>query len=142
MAKENFLEQVGGLSSKIACVSSVSELENSKDAQVIILESGNEGLFLESLQILSDMHERVVLIKNIEVFSEPVFTVSLPFEQIILSGNIDECIAKESILQKTYKTMITFNQPQIQLPFVVPQLEKYTGYLSSRDMSGIITIQK
>lgn len=142
MAKENFLEQVGQDYSKIAFVNSFSELQETKDTQAIILESGNEALFLEIANSLPDLHERIILIKNIEVFSEKVFEVCLNLEKVILSGNIDTCVAKEKISQHNFKTVIAFNQPIISLPITVPVLEKWYGYLSNDTGSGIIAVQK
>lgn len=142
MAKENFLQQVGPDYSKIASVNSLSELQEAKDAQVIILESGNEALFLEVVNSIPDLHERIILVKNIEVFSDKVFEVCLNLEKVILSGNIDTCVAKEKISQHKFKTIIAFNQPTISLPITVPPLEKWTGYLLSSDKNGIIAIQK
>lgn len=142
MAKDNFLEQVGSDHSKIAFVTSVEELEKAKDAQVIILESGNEILFNEVAKILPDLRERVILIKNMEVFSKAVFDVCLGLEKVILSGNIDTCIDKERISKKDFKTIIAFSKPEISLPIEIPILEKYTGYLLGNNKSGIVEIQK
>jgi hypothetical protein len=142
MAKDNFLEQVGNDHSKIAFITSVEELEKAKDTQVIILESGNETLFNEVTKILPDLQERVILIKNMEVFSKAIFDVCLEKEKIILSGNIDTCIDKEQISKKVFRTIIAFSKPEISLPIEIPTLEKYTGYLLGNDISGIVTIQK
>lgn len=142
MAKENFLQQVGPDHSKIAFVNSLSELQEAKNTQAIILESGKEALFLEIANSLPDLHERIILIKNIEVFSEKVFEVCLNLEKVILSGNIDTCIAKEKISQHNFKTIVAFNQSTISLPITVPVLEKWYGYLSNDTGSGIIAVQK
>lgn len=142
MAKENFLEQVGEDNSKIIFVSSVEELEKAKDYQVIMLESGNENLFLEVAKVLTDLQDRVVLIKNMEIFSEKVFDVCLNLKKVILSGHLDECIDKERINKKEYKTIIAFSKPEISLPIEVPELEKYHGYMLGQDKKGIVKINK
>lgn len=140
MARDKFLEQIGPDHSGVAFVNKISELGNAKSMQAIILESGNEALFLEVAKILPDLHERVVLIKNMEVFGEAVFDICLSLEKLLLSGNIDTCIAKEKISKTNFKTTIAFNQPQTPLPITVPALEKYTGYLSSNNKGGIIRV--
>lgn len=140
MAKENFLEQVGGDNSKIAFITSIDELEKVKDSQVIILESGNENLFNEVVKELPDLHDRVILIKNMEFFTKKVFDVCLNLQKVILSGHIDECIDKERISKKEYKTLIAFSKPEISIPMEVPILEKYSGYLLSQNKSGIVKI--
>lgn len=142
MAKENFLEQIGEDHSKIAFITSLEELEKAKDTQVIILESGNENLFNEVVKVLPDLQERVVLIKNMEVFSKAVFDVCLDMKKVVLSGNIDTCVDKEKISRKVYTTIIAFSKSEIILPIEVPELEKYTGYLLGENKSGIIEIEK
>ena len=89
MAKDKFLEQIGPDHSGVAFVNSIEELKQAKDAQVIILDSGNEALFVEVANTLPDLHERVTLVKNMEEFKEEVFEVCLPLEKLLLSGNID-----------------------------------------------------
>lgn len=142
MAKEKFLAQIGEDHSNVAFVNNIAELEVAKNAQAIILDSGNGALFVEVAKILPDLHERVVLIKNMEVFKDEVFDTCLSLEKLLLSGNIDTCVAKEKIPKMNFKTLIAFNKPETPLPISVPPLEKYAGYLSSDDKSGIIAIKK
>ncbi len=142
MAKDKFLEQIGADHSKVAFVNSISDLESTKNMQAIILDSGNGALFIEVAKVLPDLVERVILIKNMEVFKEEVFDICLPLERLLLSGNIDTCVAKEKIAKMNFQTIIAFNEPQAPLPITVPTLEKYTGYLSSNTKSGIIRINK
>ncbi len=142
MARENFLEQIGNDHSDVAFVDSISELEKSLNAQAIILKSGDEALFLEAVKILPDLQERVVLIKNMEVFSEVILDISLTIEKIILSGNIDTCVTKEKIAKKNFKTLIAFNQPEIEIPLTVPVLEKYASFLLSDITGGVLTLKK
>lgn len=142
MAKDNFLQQVGKDHSKIAFITSVEELKEAKDFQVIILESGNETLFHEAVKMLPDLEERVILVKNMEVFSKVVFDACLNMEKVILSGNIDTCVDKEKISKKDFKTIIAFSKPEIPLPIEVPVLEKYTGFLLSGKKIGIVAVQK
>ena len=140
MAKDNFLEQIGSDHSKVAFIDSVEDIKNYKDNQVLILESGNENLFIEAISILQDLNERVVLVKNIEAFSQDIFNNCLDLKNVVLSGNIDICIAKEQILKKSFKSIVVFTKPEISLPIEVPILEKWTGYLSGQDNMGVIKV--
>ena len=140
MAKENFLQQVG-TTSNVAIVDSISDLEKSYGYQAIILKSGDEALFLGAIKLIPDLNERVVLIKNMEVFSEEVINTSLALEKVILSGNIDTSTAKEKITKKNFKTLIAYNQPEIEIPLTVPVLEKYSGFLLSDTTGGILTTE-
>lgn len=136
MAKDNFSEQIS--ESEISYITSNSEL--SSDSQCILVESGNEELFLYTIQNLKDIEDRVIFIKNIETFSEALLITCINFEKIILSGDIDECLNKELILQKKFHAKIFFNQPNSMRDVLIPQLEKYTGYLLSDSKEGIIKI--
>lgn len=141
MAKDNFLEQVGPNNTKISFVNSIEELESHKDSDAIILNNGDENLFIEVLKTLGDLNERVVLVKNIEAFTADVFTACLSLEKIILSGHIDMCTSKENIMKKSFKNIVVFTKPEIPLPIEIPELEKWTGYLSSESQNGMIKVQ-
>ena len=141
MARDNFLNQVGENNSKIKFVDSTEELEEAITAQAIIIGSGNATLFLKAIEILPDLKERVVFIKNIEIFDTQVFEACFKSEKIIISGDIDGCIFKDKIQIQQFKTLIAFNQPQAPIEVVVPKLEKWNGYLSSKDQNGIIAVE-
>lgn len=138
MAKDNFLEQIKGSESKVSYVTHVSQLNT--NAQAIILESGNEKLYLEAFQGLKDLQDRVVLIKNMEVFSNLVINLSLKLQKVVLSGDIDSCSTKKLILKKRFKTFVVFTKPDVALFTKIPNLEKYSGYLFSDAKNGIVKI--
>lgn len=141
IASDNFLEQIGPDHSNIALVNTKEDLEKYKDAQVIILGSGNEDLFVDAIANLPDIKERVVLVKNIEVFSMNVFNVCINLEKIIFSGDIDKCVAKDMIISKSYKSAVVFTKPEVSLFFSIPELPKWYGYLESENHKGLITIK-
>lgn len=139
MAKDNFLQQIKGMESKTAFVTDENQLNT--DAQAIILESGNEKLFLKAIEKLGDLSERVVLVKNMEVFSDAVFDSCLKLQKIILSGDVDKCSAKKQISDKAFKTTVLFTKPETSLRVEPPLLEKYTGYLCSDGKEGFVSVQ-
>lgn len=141
MARENFLEQIGTDCLDVAFINSTSELEKALHARAIFLKSGDESLFLEVIKIIPDLKERVILIKNMEIFSETVLDISLSLDKVILSGNIDTTITKEKIIKKNFKTIIAFNQPNTQPSVTIPKLEKYEAFLSNSIKSGILKIK-
>ena len=141
MAKENFLNQTKDKESHISLVTKVEEITHAQNSQAIILESGNEKLFKETIKSLSDLNERIVLVKNIETFSHELITECLQIKKIILSGHIDKCVLKDTILKKNFETIIAFNQPETLFPIEVPKLERYHAFLSNKDKSGIITLK-
>lgn len=139
MAKDNFLEQIKGHEEKVLYLTDINQLDN--NFQAIIIESGNEQLCLQVLEKLDDLAARVVLVKNMEVFSEKLLSTCLKMEKVILSGDIDKCLLKESIANKKFKTLIVFTKPKIDLAVKVPALEKYTGYLWNDKKSGLVTVK-
>ncbi len=138
MAKDNFLEQVKGNEDKISYITNINQLKS--DSQGIIVESGNGNLFLDIVKKLDDIQERVIFIKNIEVFNVVVFNSYLQLRNIILSGDIDRCSFKEKINEKEFKTIIVFAKPKIKLPIIVPELDRYVGYLKSELEEGLVRI--
>lgn len=139
MAKDNFLQQIKGKESKTAFITDESQLNS--DAQAIILESGNEKLFLKAVEKLDDLNERVVLVKNMEVFSDAVFDSCLKLQKIILSGNLDECSMKKQISDKQYKTIVLFSKPETPLKVEPPELGKDKGYLWSDGKEGLVSVR-
>ncbi len=137
MAKDNFLQQIKGNGSKTAFITDESHFNT--DAQAIILESGNEKLFFQAVEKLSDLNERVVLVKNMEVFSDAVIDSCLKMQKIILSGDVDKCSVKKQISQNSFKTTIIFTKTKTKLSFEPPKLEKYTGYLWNDNQEGLVT---
>ena len=133
MAREDFLEQLGADHSRVDFVRSAEELSEAASAQVILLDSGNEALFLEATKSLPDIAERVIFVKNMEFFSDAVFDASALFSKKIFSGDIDACTHKEKLATKQWKTIIAFNQPTTNLNITVPHLEKYSSFLVTTD---------
>ncbi len=137
-AREKFMEQITGEESKVIYVTDANDLTT--DAQVIILESWNETLFHDVCNVLPDLHERAVLVKNMEVFGPTVFAACLSCPKLIISGNLDGCVAKAEISAMSFATTVIFKQPEIALPYTAPTLETYTAYLRSPDKEGMVRI--
>ena len=141
MARENFMEQVVGRESDVAYVESVEEFEKNKNAKALILKSGDEDLFLRVAPGLEDINERVVLIKNIEVFDESIFDFVLGFQKVIFSGDIDKCEAKGSIMKSKFRTIVVFSKPKVPLPFQMLELQKYQGYFWGEARKGVVRLE-
>jgi hypothetical protein len=140
-AKDNFFEQTKGMESKIFFVENKEMLAEAQNYQAIILKSGDGDLYMEALKTIPDLSERVVLVKNFEVFDQNILDSSVGLEKIILSGDIDKSIAKKQISDKFYKTTITFSEPETALPFETPALDKYVGYLKTADKEGLVKLE-
>lgn len=140
MAKDNFIGQIKGGGQSVSIVTNENEINN--DSQVIIVESGNQELFLKVIEKLDDIDNRVVLVKNIERFNSYTIESCLKLEKVIISGDIDLCSSNKQIMGKQFDTIVIFSSPKTTLPFDVPELEKYKGYFWSTDSKGIVTAQK
>lgn len=141
MAKDDFLKQVGLDNPEVSLVNSLEELGVNKNKKVLILDSGNGNLFIEVAKALEDLKDRVVLVKNMEVFKSEVIDICIGLDKIILSGDIDACLNKDQILNKKFETTVIFTKPATSLSIELPSLEKWSGYLSSDNNSGIVKVQ-
>jgi len=139
MAKDNFLKQMKGSGLQTVYIESIDELETNQDAQAIILKSGDGDLFKEVVRKLKDIEERVILVKNMEVFDEAVINACIGLNTIILSGDLDKCAAEDKIAEKEYNSIIAFSKFK-SLPLEIPKLDKYVGYMSSKRNTGQIRI--
>jgi hypothetical protein len=93
--------------------------------------------------MVPDFSERIIFVKNIELFSEALFDLVLPRDNIILSGNVDECVAKWKITEKHWNSIIAFNQPQVIIPDLErPKLDPWTAHYKGPTGSGVMSIQK
>jgi hypothetical protein len=141
MAKENFLQQVEGTSLSIGHIQSSTNIEKNKNADVIFIESGKSDLLLETMNALTDIEERIILIKNFEVFEDHVVESCLSYKMLILSGNIDNSSVKEKVASIHYESIIAFSQPQYALPIAYKQQERYSGYIKKSSIHGTIKLE-
>jgi hypothetical protein len=138
MAKENFLKQVSGHENDIAIVTQKEQIITNK--QAIIIESGNENLFLDALNSLNDIDERIIFVKNFETFDKNIVLSANHKQKVIISGNLDSSSVKNELLKKQYKTIIQFSKSDSVIKPVCPNLEKYVGYFWQNDREGLIKI--
>ncbi|MEI7557300.1 MAG: hypothetical protein WCJ45_00105 [bacterium] len=50
----------------------------------------------------------------------------MKYDKVILSGELDDCLAKENILKKKYNSILLFSQPKIKLPYKFIESEQHT----------------
>lgn len=142
-AEEKFMELIDKDYSNIKFVTNLEDFPHAVEHQMVMIKNGNESLLYDASNLLPDFKERIIFIKNIEKFGEDTFDLVLPLEKLILSGNVDECIAKWKIPQKNWNTLIAFNQPQVIIPNLeVPTLDTWTAYYQNNLESGVISVLK
>lgn len=140
-AKDNFYEQTKEMESKIFFAENKEMLNEARNYQAIILKSGDGDLYMEALKTLPDLSQRVVLVKNFEIFDQNILDSSIKLEKIVLSGDIDKSLAKKQIADKLYKTIVLFSNPETAITCKAPELSKYTGYLKTDDKEGLVQLE-
>lgn len=124
MAKDEFLKQVEG-----------------DQERVIFIQKEDQKLFLKLIQTLPDINERIILIKNIELFPQDIFNAIKDKNKIIIAGDIDKCSFKKEIIAKKYQIKIIFSQPETDLGIFLPKLKRYEGHFLSNDKKGTVFVQ-
>ncbi len=112
--------------------------ENIAGKQTVVLLSGNEADFLDALEQLKNTDERILLIKNIDQYSQEVFNLVMDKENVIFSGNLDETAFLEGLKEKKFATEIFFSKPaKYQIDnFIQP--DKHMGMVISQNHNGMI----
>lgn len=94
--------------------------------------------FSKAISQTKSESERVVVVKNIELFPEDLFDQISSYQKIIISGDINMCKYKEKIMGKHYDGIILFSDLN---EIALPPLEKHQAYLTSAPEEGIITLE-
>ena len=123
-AKDEFKKQVG----------------NSLNQNALIIESGEENIFLEKIDKILNLSERIILFKNIENYSKNVFDKLDDRKLVIFSGDIDKCIFGNELAKKDFKTKIFFSYTEKIEIKNRPELLKYHGLIISKKYNGIISL--
>jgi 5'-3' exonuclease len=109
---------------------------------VIIVESGDENFFLNKLDEIKDLDERIILSKNIEEYSINLFNKLKDKRLIIFSGDVDRCEFGDQLVKKDFKTKIFFTYPEKMHIEGKIELPKYSGHILSDKYNGLISILK
>jgi hypothetical protein len=123
MAKEEFRKQIVGYESK-----------------AIIIDSGDEGTLIEALQDITDLNERVVLIKNIEHYSLNLFKAVKDLRLIIFSGDLDKCDFVDSLMTLSFSSQILFSSSKKYPQHDLTSLPKYRGKIIGDNYNGLISL--
>ncbi|MFA5886380.1 MAG: hypothetical protein WC863_01225 [Patescibacteria group bacterium] len=123
MAKEEFRKQIG------------DKIENA-----VIIESGEEGDLIKEIKNISDLEERFVLIKNIDIYSHKIFDVLKDLELVIFSGDLDKCQFADSLINKAFSSKIFFSPSEKYSHSMVSNLAKFCGEIVSKKHNGIISL--
>lgn len=137
MARETFLEQTEMKNSFIIADDTTDLLDALKNKVIFLLKEYVE-VFIRLVEELPDINERVILIKNIDLFPENVFTAVKEKSKVIYSGDVTKTSFKDALLKLPFKTKVFYSPLEGES---IPSLEKYQGYLKSQTQTGFITLE-
>jgi len=108
----------------------------------IIVDSGEEDIFIEKLDQMNDLGDVIVLLKNMENYSTKLFDKLKNHKLVIFSGDIDECVFGEELAKMDFKTRIFFSYPQkLEIGNKI-DLPKYNGHIIGDNTSGVIKFEE
>ncbi len=139
MARDEFLNQTKSPQSKIL-IECESDLNNAYSKDVIMVKRENSDWFIRLAQNLLETNDRIILVKNFDLFDDKIFDAVKNSKNIILSGNLNQCSFGSELVKYPFISHIYFSQSQIDLSRKCPVLEKYFGYLWNKERSGIVKI--
>ena len=116
-----------------------TELSTIEAKPIIFVRRETPQLFTQLVDQLKDVSNRVVFIKNIELFDESVYDSVAAMPNIIISGNIDACPYGDKLLSRSWKTSVYFSQPSCSND-VLPDLPKYNGYFKRGTEVGLVSL--
>lgn len=122
MAKDEFIKQVG----------------KPQEDRVIFVKGTEPNEFLHNVNELPDINERVILVKNIDLFDQSIFDAVSEKTKLVISGDIEKVPYKEHLLSKKFNSKILFSPASFEQ---IPELQKWNGYLISENNRGEISLE-
>jgi len=106
----------------------------------LIIDSEKEDDFIEIIKTIPDLSERVVLIKNIDSYSQKLFEAVKDLELVIFSGDLDKCNFAADLLKKKFSSKIFFSYSEKEPIEELKSLPKYSGKIVSEKYNGVIKL--
>ena len=101
--------------------------------KVLILEDANETQLVEVLDTLPDIHDRILYIKNFDLYSQQTIEKILSFSKLLFMGNLESAKTKDVIESFEWKTKIWFGRPEVEKYYAVIESEKLSGVTYSKE---------
>jgi|GEM_PF-4595808 len=73
------------IAKNILVIKNMKDLIKNQEKQIIIINNDDEKLFLEAIKYLKDIRERIIFIKNIDIFNKRLLNESIKYNKLILS---------------------------------------------------------
>ena len=117
-----------------------SQIGDIQNDSIIIIPTGDEEDFIQKLDEIKDLKERIVLFKNIEEYSFKLFNKLKDQKLVIFSGDIDKCEFRDELSRVDFKTKIFFSYPEKMEVENKIELPKYKGLIVSKNYNGLISL--
>lgn len=98
--------------------------------------------FVEYTALHSNTHDRILLIKNFELFSAQILRQTQKFRGVLLSGNLDECGYGTAIEASWYSTQIYFSKPLANRKLSFQNPPKYSGVVIRKTERQIVRVKE
>lgn len=73
------------LSQQTVIVNNLQDLKKNQDKQAIIIHDADEMLCLDAIKMLPDIKDRIIFIKNMNLFHKNLLTTCLKYTKLIFS---------------------------------------------------------
>ena len=123
-AKEEFRNQIG------------TDLNNS-----LIIDSENEDYFINIIKTIPDLSGRIILIKNIDSYSQKLFEAVKDIKLVIFSGDLDKCQFADDLLKKSFASKIFFSYSDKNPVEELKLLPKYFGVIVGEKYNGVVRLE-
>jgi hypothetical protein len=123
-------------SETVYCLENEQNIFEALKFQTIIVQSGNIELFIKLVSDQSAMKDRVIFIKNVETIKAQISRLLDPY-MFVVSGDFELNVAQQDLKNKAYRTKIFLTPISGEL---IPRLEKYQGFMKSKQGDKIIAV--
>ncbi|MDO8269097.1 MAG: hypothetical protein Q7T54_00295, partial [Candidatus Levybacteria bacterium] len=106
--------------------------------KVIFVKGTEPSEFIRNVKELEDINERVILIKNIDLFDQSIFDAVFEKNKVVISGDIEKVSYKEHLLTRNFKTKILFSPASFEQ---IPELQEWNGYLITENKKGEVSLE-
>lgn len=109
-------------------------------SNAIIIDTGNDDDFIKIIKNTPDLSERIVLIKNIDLYSQKLFNAVKDLKLVIFSGDLDKCEFADDLLKKNFSSKIFFSFSEKNPIEELKSLPKYFGKIVGEKYNGTIKL--
>lgn len=116
-----------------------SSLNKAAHKRVIFIKREKSEYLSQLLHASSSGHSRIIVIKNIELFSDGVLSLVEQQQTVILSGDVDKSPFKYRLMSREFHSKVYFS-PLEAKEITLPLLPQYAGYFVDKEKSGVLTV--